>query len=963
VLSQSGGASAMTGFTFSSGTASLERTVVLAISHSGQTFPTLHATHALRNLCGDRVFVMTGSIDSKLSGAIGQEVHATARWQSRVFTTSAGWRTSEALTLSTVACHHTLTELLAYLSAKAQLSQSFRTASGTRFGRDDVADVKRQLTSFVKSAASSIVGVDEHGQRLAKREVPVHNALRREGYRWGLHVLDGPISWVLSALYIGVTVISGVDPIITAIVKSFEPNPSPSALRAAIVFDAVVYMFLPLLWTTILRILTGRQIFARLGKRTIVIGDVPWVHQLLEAYVSKLFALSYSIASVDVHGANAVDHFVHRCTHRVTRGVLLAMGRPDGRLVSHARSESWVLMGIRQAKAIINLGAGPEVITVGHNPYRAKDLLDGHVCLETHRPKFLCEALIGAKSNEPMQRMASVKAITSTGAQTDRSFFDQRIFMTEPIGTHLLPKSQRSLVNSAVKEKIHRVSLSSLAGTPHALKELNSSPIDRHSAAGARAFGFGSADTRTELSKVLNTISSDDADGENFMNEASTPNVKNALEMDRALNSMSTTMHDVVMGSAHMELFWEARFASLERYIAFLVLFHRMASTVASFWPLNFDLSRSQSQLRIATTAAPISAAEVEREWSNPLDIHTDFDAFDSMGSHLGGLSDSFAGSMRSHNADGSSYAESKQYNQHSPRSSFELSILDQSMHDSSVRSSPRQSFTDLDAPAPAPGSRNIALPTIKSAGGLSQMAGSTPSEEGSSRHGSDAAITLLMDQNRSAIELLQQRRDSGSSAFKVFDSPVAILGEDENSLRGSTVAVRSLDTTPPPPAEGIRRGSLDSPRSQREQNVVRQHRRNSAAPPIDVDGASISDHSTFSTPTALSPLSFRTSERRRSTFGRGQVHNLEDLSGGRRADDLRRAAATASAAVATRLRASSGAAENEMRPRAHTTGAVETPARASTEAAETPARASTRVSAQAAEANGEEHFTNSSPT
>ncbi len=58
------------------------------------------------------------------------------------------------------------------------------------------------------------------------------------------------------------------------------------------------------------------------------------------------------------------------------------------------------------------------------------------------------------------------------------------------------------------------------------------------------------------------------------------------------------------------------RYASLERYLAFLVIFHQMAASVAAFTPLAFDISRSQSQLRVATTAAPISAAELEKEWA-----------------------------------------------------------------------------------------------------------------------------------------------------------------------------------------------------------------------------------------------------------------------------------------------------------------------------------------------------------
>ena len=62
-----------------------------------------------------------------------------------------------------------------------------------------------------------------------------------------------------------------------------------------------------------------------------------------------------------------------------------------------------------------------------------------------------------------------------------------------------------------------------------------------------------------------------------------------------------------------MKDFYEGRFASLERYIGFLVMFHSMALRVASTsWPLPpWDISRSQSILRVASTAAPVSGAEV----------------------------------------------------------------------------------------------------------------------------------------------------------------------------------------------------------------------------------------------------------------------------------------------------------------------------------------------------------------
>eukprot|EP00961_Rhodomonas_salina_P137300 1847168-Rhodomonas_salina.1 len=109
VFSNHQGADAMTGFSFSSTTMALRNAVVIAISHSmqvfrpsdadlvfvcsdsGQTFPTMHATHTLRKICGDKIFVVAGSIDSKMSAAVGQMAHETAPWIGRVIPTFAGY--------------------------------------------------------------------------------------------------------------------------------------------------------------------------------------------------------------------------------------------------------------------------------------------------------------------------------------------------------------------------------------------------------------------------------------------------------------------------------------------------------------------------------------------------------------------------------------------------------------------------------------------------------------------------------------------------------------------------------------------------------------------------------------------------------------------------------------------------------------------------------------------------------
>jgi len=66
-----------------------------------------------------------------------------------------------------------------------------------------------------------------------------------------------------------------------------------------------------------------------------------------------------------------------------------------------------------------------------------------------------------------------------------------------------------------------------------------------------------------------------------------------------------------------VQLLNETRFDSMQRFLSFCVLFHAMGKAVADFWPrascglLGYDMSRSQSIMRVATTASPVAGTEV----------------------------------------------------------------------------------------------------------------------------------------------------------------------------------------------------------------------------------------------------------------------------------------------------------------------------------------------------------------
>jgi hypothetical protein len=246
---------------------------------------------------------------------------------------------------------------------------------------------------------SDIVGYSADKKRLPYSTV--HDRLETQGRAWAAHINEPWHALVASGVYIFISVTFGV-PLFTILAvavvavlegtgvdlgagyvafsllapSNFMNQSAPWIVFAIVIqfLDAMLYVYLGKIVAKCARSIYGRPIDARLGKRSLVIVDTPCVHQMLENYVSKLFSMSYSFVSLDVHGASGLDHFVHRFTHRVSRGVMIAVGRPDGRLCCLSKGESSILLSIKQATFIRNPqykrdGSGPDIVSVGHNPF------------------------------------------------------------------------------------------------------------------------------------------------------------------------------------------------------------------------------------------------------------------------------------------------------------------------------------------------------------------------------------------------------------------------------------------------------------------------------------------------------------------------------------------------------------------------------------------------------------------
>ncbi len=366
-------------------------TLVLAISQSGQTFPTLNAAIALnalnrlQSLSGRKVFVLTGELDSLMGTAVGQHYYKEAEFSLRIFTNGSGRRPSEPSTVAAASAIQTLTELLLRLAR--ELRQKFPDDSpfGMTLQKKDIKDLERLRDGVIDRGVPAITGVTARGDPIDSSE---NKNLIAMGQKWGQHVLEPAVAWGLSAFYVAMTVIFGV-PLFSTIAHEIISWGGLEAFKTYAIYagrglDALLYIFLPFVMTLGLRWFQSRKLLARMGKRTLVIGDIPYVHQLLESYASKLLSLSYAIATIEIHGANPGDHMLHRFGHRVTRGTLALLGRPDSRLDAYKAAESAVLMTGKQAKGVQNYKVGAEIITIGHNPSVNSNALDEASVLWTH---------------------------------------------------------------------------------------------------------------------------------------------------------------------------------------------------------------------------------------------------------------------------------------------------------------------------------------------------------------------------------------------------------------------------------------------------------------------------------------------------------------------------------------------------------------------------------------------------
>ena len=401
--------------------------LILAITQSGQTFSTVQIINVFDHLSSQgtigELFILTGELSSFINSTEGKGGLTTISRSSfvdndnhryRIFINGSDRRTAEPSTATVAAALQTLTELLFYLAKQMRSDFPHCDPLGMTLTTESLMVLGMMKEDFLNRNILYIIGTDTKGKPLSST---TKQALVEHGHYWANHVTETPLAWAIQALYIIVSVGWAIPfghtlPLVKTLSGSlfnllgFWPELTAFLTPAIAIADIGVYIFGAWVWTLIIRCCQGRQILARTGKRTLVIGDITWIDRLLQAYVSKLFSLSYGIATIEVHSANPQNNLLHSFGHRVVRGTLIWLGIPDGRRSPEQQAaENAVIMTGKQANGVRNFNIGAEIVAIGNNPQISQQGFSQSIVLDSNNDAIYFRNAAVAEQKEQIEAL------------------------------------------------------------------------------------------------------------------------------------------------------------------------------------------------------------------------------------------------------------------------------------------------------------------------------------------------------------------------------------------------------------------------------------------------------------------------------------------------------------------------------------------------------------------------------
>jgi len=235
---------------------------------------------------------------------------------------------------------------------------------------------------------------------------------------------------------------------------------------------------------------------------------------------------------------------------------------------------------VNQASSIQNFGVTCESITLGHNP-SSMPLTTRNIFLPRQRPLFFSEHVVEcehttAKGMSSGALMGMLTGLRSSEAEEENSGIND--FLDEVIEAEEEKKAEEAMKQGKNGKRRARKSR-----RKEAEQVADAGPGVFRSIEPLRGKFFGSW-----------------------------------MAWDERYRGMAS--HELMDRQYFIQSLYETRIAALHRFVAFLVMFHAMAKRVRDFWPrvsfglLGYDMSRTHSIMRIATTASPVSGMEVREK-------------------------------------------------------------------------------------------------------------------------------------------------------------------------------------------------------------------------------------------------------------------------------------------------------------------------------------------------------------
>jgi len=148
------------GHQFSEGLWDLHDTIILVISHSGGTFGPLAVSNLMQSV-SPHIFVVTSEWDTQIGKQLREIKDGFL--SSRIFSTNMGMRPAEPCSATVAASHQMLTQLFGYMASSINSDFELRVASGSVISQSDIMELERCNIENI-AALEEIVGCTREGE-------------------------------------------------------------------------------------------------------------------------------------------------------------------------------------------------------------------------------------------------------------------------------------------------------------------------------------------------------------------------------------------------------------------------------------------------------------------------------------------------------------------------------------------------------------------------------------------------------------------------------------------------------------------------------------------------------------------------------------------------------------------------------------------------------------------------------